>query len=80
LAAMPSLSERDRRALRTHYRSVDSRVQWLMVIDAFKSRNPTGLLTPFARSPEVSLFLARKLLEEAFQRSGKWLSHQQRRS
>jgi succinoglycan biosynthesis protein ExoU len=78
LARIPSLSDRDRRALRSHYRSVDGRVQWLTVIDAFKSRNPTGFLSPFARSPEVAFFLARKLLEEAYQRSGKWLSQQRR--
>jgi succinoglycan biosynthesis protein ExoU len=78
LASITSLSDRDRRALRGHYRSVDSRVQWLGVIDAFKRRDPTGFLWPFARSPEVSFFLARKLFEEAFQRSGKWLSQQKR--
>ncbi len=78
LASITSLSDRDRRALRGHYRSVDSRVQWLGVIDAFKRRDPTGFLWPFARSPEVSLFLARKLFKEAFQRSGKWLSQQRR--
>jgi succinoglycan biosynthesis protein ExoU len=78
LASITSLSDRDRRALRGHYRSVDSRVQWLGVIDAFKRRDPRGFLWPFARSPEVSLFLARKLFEEAFQRSNKWLSQQRR--
>jgi succinoglycan biosynthesis protein ExoU len=76
LASLTALSDRDRRALRSHYRSVDSRVQWLGVIDAFKRRDPTGFLWPFARSPEVSLFLARKLFGEALQRSGKWLSQQ----
>jgi succinoglycan biosynthesis protein ExoU len=78
LASIIALSDRDRRALRSHYRSVDSRVQWLGVIDAFKRRDPTGFLSPFARSPEVSLFLARKLFEEAFQRSNRWLSQQRR--
>jgi succinoglycan biosynthesis protein ExoU len=78
LASLTALSDRDRRALHGHYRSVDSRVQWLGVIDAFKRRDPKGFLWPFARSPEVSFFLARKLLGEAFQRSGKWLSQQRR--
>jgi succinoglycan biosynthesis protein ExoU len=62
-----------RRALKTHYRSVDARVQWLAVIEAFKSRNPTRFLSAFIRSPQVSLFLATKLFEEARERSGKLL-------
>ena len=78
LASITALSDRDRRALRGHYRSVDGRVQWLGVIDAFKRRDPTGFLWPFVRSPDVSFFLARKLLGEALQRSGKWLSQQRR--
>jgi succinoglycan biosynthesis protein ExoU len=78
VASITALSDGDRRALRSHYRSVDGRVQWLGVIDAFKRRDPTGFLWPFARSPEVSFFLARKLFGEALQRSGKWLSHQRR--
>jgi succinoglycan biosynthesis protein ExoU len=78
LASIAAFSDRDRRALRSHYRSVDSRVQWLGVIDAFKRRDPRDFLWPFARSPEVSFFLARKLLGEAFRRSGKWLSQLRR--
>ncbi|MBV9754873.1 MAG: glycosyltransferase family 2 protein [Hyphomicrobiales bacterium] len=78
LTIIEGLSDRDRRALRNHYRSVDGRVQWLGVIDAFKQGDPKAFLSPFARSPQVSFFLARKLLEEMVHRSGKWLRQQRR--
>ncbi|MBV9740381.1 MAG: glycosyltransferase family 2 protein [Hyphomicrobiales bacterium] len=78
LACIPGLCDGDLRALRHHFRSVDGRAQWLGVIDAFKRRDPTGFVSPFTRSPEVSIFIAKKLIEEAFQRSGKWLSQQKR--
>jgi succinoglycan biosynthesis protein ExoU len=73
LGAMASLSEADRQALRIHYRSVDARVQWIAVIDAFKSRCFPRMAAPFVRSPEVSLFLALKLIEEIRTRSCKLL-------
>jgi succinoglycan biosynthesis protein ExoU len=73
LGVMANLSGEEERALRVHYRSVDAKVQWLAVIAAFKSRCFTRLAAPFFRSPEVSLFLALKLVEEARNRSGKLL-------
>jgi succinoglycan biosynthesis protein ExoU len=78
LAALNALSDRDRRAITKHYRGMDARVQWLRMIEAFKSRSPRGFLAPFIRSPEVSTFLVRKLFEEACSRSEQWLSHQWR--
>jgi succinoglycan biosynthesis protein ExoU len=71
LAALASLSDADRLALKIHYRSIDAKVQWLAVIDAFKSRCFSGLAAPFVRSPKVSLFLALRLFEEARNRSNK---------
>jgi succinoglycan biosynthesis protein ExoU len=68
LAKIVNLSNADRRALRAHYRSVDSRAQWLAVIEGFKSRDLKRILSPFARSPTVSTFLVRQLLFEGFRR------------
>jgi succinoglycan biosynthesis protein ExoU len=73
LGATEGLSAGDRRALRAHYRSVDAKVQWLGVIEAVKARSLARFIAPFARSPEVSRFLALKLLEEARIRSGRLL-------
>jgi succinoglycan biosynthesis protein ExoU len=68
LGEIPTLSNKDRDALKAHYRTVDGRAQWVAVVEAFKARNPVRFLTPFARSPEVRLFLLRKLYEEAYRR------------
>jgi succinoglycan biosynthesis protein ExoU len=69
LGVMPNLSAADRWALRNHYRSVDAKVQWLGVIDAFKSRRLASFARPFIRSPEVSWFLVTKLFEQAWHRT-----------
>ncbi len=75
LGAMVNLSAADRRALKSHYRSVDAKVQWLGVIDAFKSQHLVRFATPFFRSPEVSLFLVLKLSEEAWHRTNRLFIH-----
>lgn len=64
LMAFETLTVRERRALTKHYVSVDCRVQWLAVIEAFKARDYTGFLAPFFRSPTVVLFLSARLFEE----------------
>jgi succinoglycan biosynthesis protein ExoU len=76
LGTILDLLPADQLALRSHYRSVDARVQWLAVIDAFKARNIRDFLVPFGRSPAVSLFIAEKLFEELRTRSGRWLNRQ----
>jgi succinoglycan biosynthesis protein ExoU len=63
------LSPGERRAIRRHYRSVDCRVQWLGVIEAIKLRDIWRLVRAFCRSPSVSLFLVRRLCEEAHNRT-----------
>jgi succinoglycan biosynthesis protein ExoU len=68
LGAIAALSNRDRSALATHYRSVDARVRWLAVIEGFRSRSPARFLAPFACSPAVSAFLLRQLLAEGVRR------------
>jgi succinoglycan biosynthesis protein ExoU len=76
LSAMTNLSDADRRALRRHYRSIDAKVQWLGMIEAFKSRNPAHFLPPLTRSLEVSLAIAGKLFEEMAKRSAKRLGRE----
>jgi succinoglycan biosynthesis protein ExoU len=58
------LTARERDAVREHYTSVDCRVQWLAVIEAFKSRKFLEFVAPFCRSPRVSMFLLLRLREE----------------
>lgn len=71
LAATEALTTRERRALAAHYRSVDCRVQWLAVIEAFKKRNIADFLTPFGRSPQVAAYLLGHLASELIDRSKK---------
>jgi len=68
LTVSRTLTSRERRALKKHYLSVDCRVQWLTVIEAFKSRRYAQFLAAFCRSPEVSLFLMIRLFEQVCQR------------
>jgi succinoglycan biosynthesis protein ExoU len=64
LCTLEVLTEKERRAVKKHHSSVDARVQWLAMIEAFKSRSPRRFLAPLFRSPQISLFLVRKLLSE----------------
>jgi succinoglycan biosynthesis protein ExoU len=68
LMALRTLTRRERRALIKHYVSVDSRVQWLAAIEAFKANNFARFLSTLGRSPTVTLFIAERLLEEAYRR------------
>jgi succinoglycan biosynthesis protein ExoU len=68
LMARAALTASGRRALRNRYKSVDCRVQWLVVIEAFKSREFAKFIAAFGRSPKVSLFLVERLLEELSKR------------
>lgn len=69
LCALEILSLAERRALKMHFDSVDSKVQWLTMIEAFKSRNVTGFFAPLFRSRRISAFLVRQLLSEFFSRT-----------
>jgi succinoglycan biosynthesis protein ExoU len=69
LIAQNSLTAGERRALKSRYQSVDCRVQWLVAIEAVKSREFARFMATFGRSPKVSLFLVERLLEELFKRA-----------
>jgi succinoglycan biosynthesis protein ExoU len=69
LIAQNSLTAGERRALKSRYQSVDCRVQWLVAIEAVKSREFARFMATFGRSPKVSLFLVERLLEELIKRA-----------
>jgi succinoglycan biosynthesis protein ExoU len=71
LAALPGLSNRDRRALRRHWTSVDCRLQWRLLIDAVKARDVKTGLGAF-HTPEAALYLAARLGEQAWLRGQAW--------
>jgi succinoglycan biosynthesis protein ExoU len=58
-----------RQAIKRHYASIDGRVQWINLVEALKSRQYFRSLGVFVRSPEVSVFLIRRLLEELLGKS-----------
>lgn len=65
LMTLKTLTARERRAVGKHFLSVDSRVQWLLAIEAFRAKNRAQFMSTFCRSPTVTLFIAMRLLEEA---------------
>lgn len=67
LAALPALSEADRRALRRHSANVDCKLQWRLLIEAVKHRHPGAAIATF-RSPQVGLYLIARLAEQAWLR------------
>jgi succinoglycan biosynthesis protein ExoU len=74
LLTWPHLSAEERRALREHRESVDCRVQWLVVIEAFKSRDYPRFVGAFLRSMRISIYLVNRLVEEVDRRIGPgWL-------
>jgi succinoglycan biosynthesis protein ExoU len=64
LLGRPHLTVGERRALRAHRESVDCRVQWLVVIEAVKSRDYSRFAGAFLRSMTISIYLGRRLFEE----------------
>ncbi len=68
LAALRPLSAGERRALRQHAASVDSRLQWRLMINAVKARDVIGALRTFT-SWEVGSYLIARLAEQAWLRS-----------
>jgi succinoglycan biosynthesis protein ExoU len=75
LMSAEQLTPSERRAVSAHYWSIDCRVQWLAVIEAFKRRNIVGFLAPFCRSPRVCAYLIRCLALELAERSKRAYFH-----
>lgn len=68
LLALPGLREAERAIVRRHYRSVDCRLQWRLLIAAAKGRDLREGLRIFVRSPRTSWFLLGQLRGEAARR------------
>jgi succinoglycan biosynthesis protein ExoU len=69
LMGIPSLSQEDRDALRSHYLSIDCRLQWRLLIKAAKQRDAVAALRTFMRPYPVPLYNMQKLVEQAFVRT-----------
>jgi succinoglycan biosynthesis protein ExoU len=68
LAALRPLSAGERQALRRHAASVDSRLQWRLMINAVKARDGVAALRTFT-SWKVGSYLVARLAEQAWLRS-----------
>ena len=63
-----SLNKTNRHALRAHYRSLDCRLQWRLLILAVKNHNIKAALATFLHPWPVPLYLMRQLLQTYLQR------------
>ena len=73
LMAASDLSPRDRAALAKHVMDVDRRTQWLVIVEALRSRDFQGFVTPFLSSPALAIYLAGRLRSEVQPQINKWL-------
>jgi succinoglycan biosynthesis protein ExoU len=69
LASIRPLSARERRALALRARSVDCKLQWRLLIDSVKARDPIAAFRTFT-APTVGLYLAARLAQQVQRR---WL-------
>lgn len=67
LAQIPTLSARERMALRRHWTSVDCRLQWRRLITAVKQRDAGAALSTF-HTPRAAVYLAARLGEQVWLR------------
>lgn len=73
LQRIHTLTPSEQRAIRRHWRSVDDRLQWRLLIEAVKSRDPRAALSTFHDLP-ATRGLAAKLGEQAWIRARRRLS------
>jgi succinoglycan biosynthesis protein ExoU len=69
----PKLTATERMLIRRHHESIDTRIQWLNVIDAVKARRVAAFLSPFFIRWTTSVFLVSRLWEQLLVRSKKSL-------
>ncbi len=72
LLAIRTFDAKERAALAAHRDSVDCRLQWRLLINAVKARDPVAALKTF-HSPGAALYLAQRLGEQVWLRSGRAL-------
>ena len=63
------LTEPERAAVRAHYRSVDSIVQWMEVIEAIKDRNAVHFWAAYTRSLSAARYISARLCVQIVKRS-----------
>jgi succinoglycan biosynthesis protein ExoU len=66
---LPTLTEREIKLVQRHYESIDTRIQWLNVIDAVKMQSVLGFVSPFFIRWTTSVYLISSLLEQVVVRS-----------
>ena len=64
-----TLSHNEKNALRSHYLSVDCRLQWRLLINAVKNRNIIAALSTFLRPYPVPIYLMKQLALQAVLRT-----------
>ena len=69
LGQLSSLNNSERGLIQRQYESIDTRIQWLNVIDAVKSRSLKAFLMPFLIRWTTSIYLVRCLWEQVVLRS-----------
>lgn len=72
LARELDLDGKSRKVLRRHYRSVDCRLQWRLLINAVKARHIAAVVATFARPWPVPLYLMRQLAGELLARGSRY--------
>jgi succinoglycan biosynthesis protein ExoU len=66
---LPTLTEREIKLVQRHYESIDTRIQWLNVIDAVRIQSVLGFVSPFFIRWTTSVYLISSLLEQVVLRS-----------
>jgi succinoglycan biosynthesis protein ExoU len=66
---LPTLTEQETKLVQRHCESIDTRIQWLNVIDAVKMQSVSGFVSPFFIRWATSVYLISSLLEQIVVRS-----------
>jgi succinoglycan biosynthesis protein ExoU len=74
LAQLPKLTSQEKELFCDHYEAMDSRIQWLNVIDAVRMRNAAAFLPPFFIRRTTFIYLMSCLWEQVVLRSKKQFS------
>ena len=74
LMKIPTLTREDKKVLWQHYRSIDCRLQWRLLINAVKANDIKTAFLTFTRSHQVSFFLLGQLAEQIVLRTARFFS------
>ncbi len=70
LMTIEGLNDTERLAMNAHYKSVDCRLQWRLLIEAVKNRDLVAAIKTFIRPYPVPVYLTKMLAFEFFKRTG----------